>query len=139
MLVIVLVGVLGALGVSYAGLVPYRPNEKLINEIGVRKAEQLLKDTVSRSLNPQVVEVEVTDDFLFYRYRQKIAGFDTGALLENRVHFLNVSKVQVFTNHLIIVRTANEVVLAQMLFANAETAQTFADLLMSFRARKSRS
>jgi len=71
-----------------------------------------LREIVAPSINPQVTESEVTDDFLQYHFRPAIAGFPTGAILENRIHFLNIGRMEVFQNNLVIDRTAGDIVLA---------------------------
>src|SRR5262249_649439 len=114
--------------------VPYQPNEGIIDTLGVAQAKQRLQEIVARSINPQVTESEVTDDFLQYRFRQVIAGFPTAGSLENRIHFLNVGRMEVFENNLVIVRTAGDIVLAQFVFGNNPDAKMFVDLLASFRA-----
>src|SRR5262249_30927455 len=130
--------VVSVLSVSCSTTIPYQPNEGLVATLGVAPARQRLQEIVARSINPQVTESEVTDDFLQYRYRQAIAGFPTGAILDNRIHFLNVGRVEVFDNNLVIIRTGGEIVLAQFIFGNYQDARMFADLLASFRAQRAR-
>jgi hypothetical protein len=116
--------------------VPYQPNERLVDTLGPAEARRRLREVVERSINPQVTDSEVTDEFLRYNFRQIIAGFPTGAILENRIHFLNVGRTEVFSNNLVIVRTSSDIVLAQLVFGNYSDAQMFADLLASFKARR---
>ena len=130
--------VVSALSVSCSTAIPYQPNEGLVATLGVAPARQHFQEIVARSVNPQVTESEVTDDFLQYRYRQIIAGFPTGAILDNRIHFLNVGRVEVFENNLVIIRTGGDIVLAQFIFGNYQDARMFADLLASFRAQRAR-
>jgi hypothetical protein len=130
--------VVSVLSVGCPTSVPYQPNEGLVATLGVAPARQRLREIVARSVNPQVTESEVTDDFLQYRFRQAIAGFPTGAILENRIHFLNVGRIEVFENNLVIVRTGGDAVLAQFVFGNYQDARMFADLLTSFRAQRAR-
>jgi len=130
--------VVSVLSVGCPTAVQYQPNEGIVDTLGVAQAKQRLQEIVARSINPQVTESEVTDDFLQYRFRQAIAGFPTGAILENRMHFLNIGRMEVFENNLVIVRTSGDIVLAQFVFGNNPDAKMFADLLASFRARRSR-
>lgn len=118
---------------------PYQPNEQLVNNWGVEHARQQLRDVVLRSLNPQVIDSEVTDDVLYYKYRLTVAGIPTGAALENRLHFLNVVSTEVYDNDVVIIRTANKIVLAQFVFGNTQDPKTLADLLASFRLHRARS
>ena len=130
--------VVSILSVGCPTAMQYQPNEGIVDTLGVAQAKQRLQEIAARSINPQVTETEVTDDFLQYRFRQAIAGFPTGAILENRIHFLNVGRMEVFENNLVIVRTAGDIVLAQFVFGNNPDAKMFADLLVSFRAQRSR-
>jgi hypothetical protein len=130
--------VVSALSAGCPAPVQYHPKEGTVDTMGVAQARQRLQEIMSRSINPQVTESEVTDDYLLYRYRQAIAGFPTGAILENRIHFLNVGRTEVFENNTVNVRTERAVVLAQFVFGNNQDAKMFADLLASFRARQSR-
>jgi hypothetical protein len=114
----------------------YQPDDKLVRELGVERAKQRLKDTLVRSINPQMVEVEVTDDYFSYRFRQAIAGFQTGAILDNRVFFLNTGRVDVHANNVVNVFTPAQQLLAQLIFASYEDAKTVGDLITSLRARK---
>jgi hypothetical protein len=102
----------------------------------VPQAQQRLKETLLRAINPQMVDVEVTNEYVHYRYRQVIAGFPTGAILENRVHFLNAARVEVYTNNVVNIRTSAQHLIAQVVFGSNEDAQQFADLVSSFRARR---
>jgi hypothetical protein len=130
--------VVSTLSAGCPAAVQYQPNEAIVDTMGVAPARQRLQEIVSRSINPQVTEAEVTDDYLLYRYRQAIAGFPTGAILENRLHFLNIGRTEVFENNTVNVRTEGSIVLAQLVFGNNQDAKMFADLLASFRARQSR-
>jgi hypothetical protein len=113
--------------------------------MGPDQAAQQLRETLLRSINPRITDVEITTDFLNYRYQQPILGpygIPVGyspALAENRVAFLNVGRVEVFSNNLVFVRTSSEIVIAQIVFGNELDARTFADLMLSFRAYRSRS
>ena len=133
-----LICVVSALSVGCPTAVQYQPNEGIVDTLGVAPARQRLQEIVARSINPQVTEAEVTDDFLQYRFRQAVAGFPTGAILENRLHFLNVGRIEVFENNLVIIRTAGNIALAQFIFGNHQDAKMFADLLTSFRAQRVR-
>jgi hypothetical protein len=110
----------------------YQPNTRLVSDLGVPQAQRRLKEALLRCINPQMVEADVTDDFLHYRYRQVIAGIPTGAILENRVFFVNVARVEVFINNVANVWAPGNHLLAQLIFGNPEDARTFADLVMSF-------
>jgi hypothetical protein len=133
---LLLVWLLGMLA-ACVPTVQHQANDRLVDQLGVPKGRDRLKDVLSRSINPQVVEADVTEDFFHYRYRQAIAGFATGAILENKVFFLNAGRVDVFENNTVHVYTSASHPLAQFVFGSGEDARTFADLVASFRARRS--
>ena len=124
----------GGLSLGCPATMPYQPNSRLVNELGVSQARQRLKETLLRCINPQIVGADVTDEFLHYRYRQVIAGIPTGVILEERVFFVNVARVEVFTNNVVNVWASGNHLLAQLIFGNGQDARTFADLVVSFRA-----
>ena len=136
------VSIIALLSVGCPAVIQHQPNERMVDELGVPQARQRLQDTLTRSINPQVVEVEVTDDYLNYRYRQPILGpygiVMGTTMAENRIFFNNVHRVEVFENGVVLVRAQTEHILAQMIFSNTNDSKNFADLLMSFRARRAR-
>ena len=131
---------ISALAVGCPAVVSYQPNERLVHDLGVEQARKRLEETLSRSINPRVVDVQVAQEFVHYRYQQPIPGWFYGVpvgvtMAENRVHFANVSRVEIFETNVVFLRTANDIILAQLIFANQEDAKTFADLILSFRAQ----
>src|SRR5262245_28368674 len=71
---VLLTGMLSLLSVGCPVTAPYQPNDKIVNELGVDRAKQRLREVIVRSVSPQVVDVEVTDDYFAYNFRQAIAG-----------------------------------------------------------------
>ena len=114
----------------------YRPNASLVNTLGVPQAMQQLKETLLRALAPRIVAVEVSEEFVRYRYRHEIAGIETGGLPEQRIAFLNATRVQVFADNTVNVQADNRVLLGQFVFGSRQDAELFADLLVSLRARR---
>ncbi len=139
LLKLLLVGCISLLAVGCPAVVPYQPNERLVVNLGVEQARKRLEETLMRSINPRVIDVQVAQEFVNYRYQQPILGpygIQVGmTMAENRVYFLNVSRVEVFENNVVFLRAANEIILAQLIFAKQEDAKTFADLILSFRAQ----
>jgi hypothetical protein len=137
---LLLVCVVGTLGVGCPRPIQYQPNDRLIETMGVSQAQKRLTEVLFRSINPRVTSVEVTDDFLHYRYQVPLIGpfgAQVGSTMsENRVFFVNVSRVEVFANNLVFLRTSAEQIIAQVVFGNIEDAQTFADLVLSFRTAR---
>jgi hypothetical protein len=120
----------------------YQANEQLVGQLGITHARQSLDEVMARSLNPRVTSVEVTDDFVLYRYQQPLHGpwgIQTGTVPgENRIFFTHIGGVEIYENHLVQVRTAEKRVLGQLVFATDQDARAFADLIMSFRAQRAR-
>ncbi len=140
LLKLLLVCCISTLAVGCPAVVSYQPNEKVVVDLGVEQARKRLEGTLSRSINPRIIDVQVAQEFVHYRYQQPIPGWFYGVpvgvtIAENRVHFLNVSRVEIFETNVVFLRTANDIILAQFIFANQEDAKTFADLILSFRAQ----
>jgi len=128
---------LGLLSACLAGCpraTPYRPNASLVDTLGVPEAVQQLKETLTRALTPRIVAVDVTEEFLRYRYRQEIAGIVTGALPEQRLAFLNIARVDVFPDNTVNILADNRLLLAQLVFGSRQDAELFTDLVTSFRS-----
>ncbi len=139
LLKLLLIGCISFLAVGCPAVVPYQPNERVVVDLGVAQARKRLEETLSRSINPRVIDVQVTQEFVNYRYQQPILG-PFGAqvgttMAENRVHFRNVGRVEIYDTNVVFLRAANENILAQFIFANQDDAKTFADLILSFRAQ----
>jgi hypothetical protein len=130
---------LGLLSTCLAGCpraTSYQPQANLIDTLGVPEATQRLKGTLLRALAPRIVDVDVTEEFLRYRYRQEIAGIATGALPEQRLAFLNMAQVDIFPDNTVNVLADNGLLLAQLVFGSRQDVELFADLVTSFRARR---
>jgi hypothetical protein len=56
----------------------------VVDTFGEPQAQQLLKDTLLRSINPRVNDVEVTDDFVRYHL--------AGTTYEVRIFFKDVQR-----------------------------------------------
>lgn len=116
-----LVGVLSMLNVGCPSTLPYQANDKLVNELGASQARQRLQEILLRS------------------YRHVIAGFPTGVILDNRVYFLNAVRVEAFQTNVVNIWTSAPHLIAQIIFGNEQDTRAFADLVTSFRARRSSS
>lgn len=134
---------LGYLCVSCVPTTSYQANEQLVGQLGIERTRQNLDEVMARSINPRVTSVEVTDEFVLYRYQQPLHGpwgIQTGTIPgENRIFFAHIGGVDIYENHLTQVRTAEKRVLGQLVFATDQDARAFADLLMSLRAQRPRS
>src|SRR5262249_21560636 len=102
-----------------------QPNTAMIDTIGMPQAQVRMRETLLRSVNPAIQSVDITEDFL--RYRLNVA------IYEFQLFFGNVSRVEIYDNNFVFIRGHGDQIMAQIFFATAEEAKTFADLLMSFR------
>jgi hypothetical protein len=123
--------VTSALGTGCPTATSYQPREGMIDTLGVSGAQQLLKDTLLRAVNPRVDDVEVTDDFVRYHL--------AGTTYDIRLFFKDVQGAEIFNNNVVLIRGEDQRLLARPLLANAQDATTFADLMLSLaqRARSS--
>jgi hypothetical protein len=131
-----LVGLASALAVGCPAIIEYRPQAHVVEELGVQQASQRLIEVLSHSINPRVIDLDVTEDVVRYRFPLSyLMGNPSGATtLEKRIIFTQVSRIDIFDNHVVFVRGTDEGLLAQLVFANAQDARAFADLVLSFRA-----
>jgi hypothetical protein len=127
---LLLVCVVSILGTGCPRAVSYQPNEGVVDTLGMPQAQQLLKDTLLRSVNPRVDDVEVTDDFVRYHL--------AGTSYDVRIYFKDVQRAEVFNNDVVLIWGGDQRMLARPLLANTQEAKTFADLVLSF-ARQARS
>ena len=121
-------------GLSPHDALPAETN--LVDTLGVPEAAQQLKETLLRALAPRIVAVDVTEEFVRYRYRQEIAGIPTGVLPEQRLAFLNMAQVDIFSDNTVNILADNGQLLAQLVFGSRQDAELFADLVTSFRTRR---
>ena len=135
-------GLLSVLNLACPLAVPYEARQELVTTLGVPQTQQRLRETLLRSINPRVIDVNVTDDYLHYRYQQPLMGaygVQTGvAVTGNRVYFRNISRVEVFDNHQVLVHAGADRIVAQVLFTSEQDAKTFADLMFSFHAHRTK-
>ena len=139
LLKLLLVCLVTALCVGCPATVQYQPNDRLISELGLPQARQRLNDALSRSINPRITDVEITDDFVRYRYQQPIYGpywiqMDA-TVAENRIIFSHIDRVEVYDNHFVFIWDTTRINVAKVLFSNDADARMFADLMSSFRTQ----
>jgi hypothetical protein len=133
---LVLVCVVSALSGGCLEPIPLQQPPRLPDTLSVPQAQQLLKETLFRALNPQIRNVEVTDDFVIYYYSQVVAGYPTGALLENRIALLNIGRVDAFSNNIVQIWTPSHLLLGQLAFGNYRDPKMCANLLLFLRDRR---
>ena len=137
-----LVCVVSALHMGCPSTISYQPNDGMVDTLGVPQAQQLLKDTLLRAVNPRVDEVEVTDAFVRYHL--------AGTSYEVRMNFKEVQRAEIFPNNVVLIWSGaprlqapapyaapftEPRMLARTLLANSQDAATFADLMLSFARR----
>jgi len=125
---VILLVLLGALSGGTAGCMrtaAYQPNTQRVAELGLPQAQQRLKDVLLRSVNPPISAVETTDAFVRVDLRS--------TTYQVRVFFQDVRRAEVFTNHLVVLWGAEDRILFRPLFANAQDATAFADLMLSLQ------
>jgi hypothetical protein len=104
--------------------VQYQQNMAMIDTLGLPQAQQRLRETLLRAVNPRVDAVEVTEEFVRYHL--------AGTTYEVRINFQDVSRTEVFSNNVVFIHGGSEQLLARPHLASAEDATTFADLMLSF-------
>ena len=119
--------VTSALGTGCPMAVSYQPKENMLETLGVLGAQQLLKETLLRSANPRVDDVEVTDDFVRYHLG--------GTTYDVRIFFKDVQRAEIFSNNVVLVWGGGQRMLARPLFVDTQDATTFADLMLAFARR----
>ena len=133
---LVLMCVVSALSGGCLEPVPLQQPPSLPNTLSVPQAQQLLKETLLRALNPQILNVEVTEDFVTYRYRQAVAWPPNGVLSEKRIALLNIGRVDAFTNNIVQIWTPSHILLGQLFFGNYQDPKMCANLLYFLRDRR---
>ncbi len=113
--------------VGCPAVIPYQPNDGLIDALGLAPVQQRLKTTLLRALSPRVDAVDITEDFLSYRLHR--------TTIYIRVFFESVDWIELFNNHYVFLRGHGRQVIAKILCSNAEDSKMFADLIASFQAR----
>jgi hypothetical protein len=128
---VILLLLLGVLSGGMTGCMrtaAYQPNTQRVAELGLPQApQQRLEEVLLRSVNPPISAVETTDAFIRVDLRN--------TTYQVRVFFQDIRRVEVFTNHLVVLRGAEDHLLFRPLFANAQDATAFADLILSLQAR----
>jgi hypothetical protein len=127
---LLLVCVVSTLSVGCPSTIQYQSDDRLVETMGVSQAQQRLTEVLLRAVNPKIDRVEVTDEFVRYHL--------TGTTYEIRLFFTDVHRVEVYSNAVVLVRGQNNDMLIRPLLANTQDAQTFTDLLLSFRAHNAR-
>lgn len=110
----------------------------LSETLSVPQAQSRLKETLMRAIRPEILEVDVNADFVIYRYRQAIAVPTMKPLTENRIALLNIGRVEVFSNNVVLLWTPSNLLLGQIIFGNYQDPTLCANLLLFLRDQRAR-
>lgn len=113
--------------------IPYTPPPILSPNMTVPRARHLLKTTLLRSLTPQILAVEISEDFLLYRYRHAAVSVTTEPTFENRIALRNIGTVDAYTNNVVLIWTPSHLLLGQLIFGNYQDPRLCAELLLFLR------
>jgi hypothetical protein len=123
-------------------VVPYQPNDRLVDTLGRAQTQQRLQEVLLRSLNPRIIDLDIDEETIRYRAPTSghVMGYQSGvsSSVETRLDFLHIARCDVHASHVVFVRGADDRPLAHLAFATEQDAKTFADLLLSLRADRLR-
>jgi S1-C subfamily serine protease len=118
--------VLGFLGAGCIALLDHQPNERILDTLGVDVARERLRETLLRAVSPRIQTITLTNESLEYRWHPQVGA---------HIYFVNLSRVEVYENHVVFLRGAGNQILSTLHFGTDQDAKLFADLLMGFRGR----
>ncbi len=120
------------LGGGCIAKVAYQPNERLVQQLGLQRAEARFDEVVVRALDPPVDSVEVSDDGFTCVVQ---VGWPVPVFLKEKTyHFANIARVDLYENNKAFLIDYAGRELGIFLFGNPLDAQAFADLVMAFKA-----
>ena len=122
---VVLAGIIGLLSWGCGTALKYQPKTQLVETMGVQQAQERLRGVLLRSRNPPISAVEITDDFM----RVDLSN----TTYQVRVFFKDMTRAEVYNNHLVIIWGSGTRILFRPVFDNGQDAMAFADLMLSFR------
>jgi hypothetical protein len=130
-----------ALATGCVAVVPYQPDESVVTKMGPEEAKRKLSDILSRATIPHVSAVNVTDDFVEYEWQQSVPGpFFAPIVTANKtqIRYVNIGRIELYANNYVFVWWPGDQRRDEICFATPEEAKQVADLLMSFRAARSK-
>src|SRR5437773_10219132 len=71
---LILVFLIGTTSIGCVPVIDYRPNEQAVQHLGSPEALQCLRETLLRSVNPQVLDMRVTTEGFAYLYKAIVRG-----------------------------------------------------------------
>ncbi|MBI4586671.1 MAG: hypothetical protein HY717_21880 [Planctomycetes bacterium] len=133
-------GVFSALSGGCVAVIDYQPQEKMVDELGFEEAGKRLQEVMTRASAPRINAVNVAEDFFNYHWQQPIIGpygvhmGYTPSFMQ--IFYANIARLEIYENHYIFLRAPDDAIISQILFATDQDAKIYADLVMSFRARR---
>jgi hypothetical protein len=81
---------------------------------------------LSRSINPRIIDLDVTEALVRYRYPlEYLFGYPSGkTTAERQIVFQDVGRIEIFKNHTVLVRGSAGTMLAQFVFPTAFLRRT---------------
>lgn len=120
--------------------VQYRPDEESLHGLETRQREQVFVETISRAIKPRIVQVWIDDVSYGHdagRVVRDAFGVPVGQYPERRIiYFVNISRLQLFTNNAIFVYDTNGRVVDKLRFSNPSDAQAAMDVIAAYQARR---
>jgi hypothetical protein len=118
---------------------PYTPNDGLVDTLGVEEAKKRIAHVLQRAIKPHITTVRATDDYVQY-FWEKMAPetFYDPLYVANvtEVHYATLTQVKVFDDFRVTFAGPLAEPVDEIRFGTDEDARTFADLLLSFKAKK---
>jgi S1-C subfamily serine protease len=97
-----------------------------VETLGVDVAQEWLRETLLRAVSPPIQTITLTNESLEYKWHP---------LVGTHINFVNLSRVEIFDNHVVFIRGAGDQILSILRYGTEQDAKLFADLLMGFRQR----
>jgi hypothetical protein len=134
---LLLIEVLSVYMLGCSASIPYQPTTTIVEEVGPAQAKERLEALLGRLLHPRLIDVEVSDDALHYRFPRDRTWTptDRSTSVAKQLIFRDIENVTVSSNNAVTVSSRNKEQTATMEFQSMADAKMFADLLASFRAR----
>ena len=129
-----LVFLVGTSSTGCAPMIDYHPNERAAQTLGMPEAWQRFRAVMLRAVNPQIQDVQLTEDGIVYSGTRLLPMF-VQAPAGRLMAFVNISGVDVYANHSVYVKGAVGQATDIFVLASDQDAKAFADLLMSFRSQ----
>ncbi len=126
------------LATSCIAIVPYEPKSNLLQTLGEEESVKRFGRVLAGSTDWRFNFAEAGEDSFVAEKLQVIMGaFWIQHTIPNRIqiYYANVSRIEVYENNVVYLRSPSNHVTLKATFADRDTAFEFADLVASFKAR----